>query len=69
MTSHLEAIVSRAVAESLVSTLSRTAARFAEEAAEDLLRDPTFRSEMHALLQAAFRRALADLERDDDATN
>lgn len=47
--------------------MSRTVERVAEELAEDILRDPTFRAQMRQLVERAFVRALA--ERGNDGSN
>lgn len=58
----LAELIDRQVQASLVTTIGRTAERAAEELAADLLKDPSFRDEMRALIHEAFRRALVSLQ-------
>jgi transcriptional regulator with XRE-family HTH domain len=60
----LEEIVHRQVPASLTAAFSRTVERIAEEMAEEILRDPTFRAHMRALVQLAVERTLADFGRE-----
>lgn len=54
-------LVRRQTAGSLLSVFSRTIDRVAEELAQDLLRDPEFRTQMQALIREAFTKALTEL--------
>lgn len=57
----LAELIDKQVAQSVIKTLSRATDDIAEDLAHDILRDPTFRAEIQALIRVAFQRTLTDL--------
>jgi hypothetical protein len=64
----LAELIRKQTATSLLGVFSRTIDKVVEEMAHDLLRDPEFRAEMQALVRAAFRQALRDLNEPSEPT-
>lgn len=60
----LERLITQQVSASVVTTLTRTTDRIAEQMAEEILRDPEFRVEMQGLIRVAFAQALRRLQQD-----
>lgn len=60
---HLEKLIQTHVANATLTTLSQTTEQIAEEMAREILREPTFRTEMQALIRRHFAQTLTTLTR------
>lgn len=57
----LESLIAQQVNVSVVTTLSRTTEKIAEQMAQEILKDPEFRTRMRELVKRAFDRTFESL--------
>jgi hypothetical protein len=57
----LEQLIAQQVNLSVVATLSRTTEKIAEQMAQEILKDPEFRTQMRELVKRAFDAAFVSL--------
>jgi hypothetical protein len=60
----LETLIQQQVAASVVTKISQATDKIAEEMAREILKDPTFRQEMQALIRRAFTTTVSQLASD-----
>lgn len=58
---HLERLIAAQVAATTTTTISRATEAIAESMANEIMRDPTWRAEMRALVRRAFDRTVRQL--------